>query len=314
MAALWVFFSVSGPRTSFGPKTSPPPIPKAGRPVGPLLHGMHTTPGAAPVAMPLRKMTSDERLAADFAGTGLTTGPHAVAYHRAALRREGILSADDLLRCVNHGLVRIAGCVIARQRPGTAKGFVFLSLEDETGIANVIVAPDIFERDRSVVTRSRFLVIEGPLQNQDGVIHVKAQSIAPLDITRAVWLSTDSASLTGNTLPCTIPRTHELRPMRSSAARTASAAQEHPHSFEESIGKIAPRLKGAQANRRPRGANGPEKSRVHPLWGRSGYSSRRRTSGSAASARRAGIHEATKPSKSMVVTTPPRTIGSFCGA
>ena len=81
--------------------------------------------------------------------------------------------------------VRIAGCVIARQRPGTAKGFVFLSLEDETGIANVIITPDVFERDRIVITRSRFLRIEGPLQNQDGVIHVKAQRIAPLDITTA---------------------------------------------------------------------------------------------------------------------------------
>ena len=81
--------------------------------------------------------------------------------------------------------MRIAGCVIARQRPGTAKGFVFLSLEDETGIANVILTPDIFERDRIIVTRCRFLLIEGPLQNQDGVIHVKAQRIAPLDITTA---------------------------------------------------------------------------------------------------------------------------------
>jgi error-prone DNA polymerase len=75
--------------------------------------------------------------------------------------------------------------VIARQRPGTAKGFVFLSLEDETGIANVILTPDVFERDRMVVTRSRFLRIEGKLQNQDGVVHVRAQHIAPLDITGA---------------------------------------------------------------------------------------------------------------------------------
>ena len=81
--------------------------------------------------------------------------------------------------------MRIAGCVIARQRPGTAKGFVFLSLEDETGIANVILAPDVFEQNRVVVTRSRFLRIEGPLQNQDGTIHVKARHIVPLEITSA---------------------------------------------------------------------------------------------------------------------------------
>jgi error-prone DNA polymerase len=79
--------------------------------------------------------------------------------------------------------VRTAGCVIARQRPGTAKGFIFISMEDETGIANVIVTPDLYERDRLVVTRSRFLLVEGALQNQDGVIHVKAQHIAPLNVT-----------------------------------------------------------------------------------------------------------------------------------
>jgi len=75
--------------------------------------------------------------------------------------------------------------VVARQRPGTAKGFVFLSLEDETGIANVILAPDVFERDRIVVTRSRSLLIAGTVQNQEGVVHVKAQRIKPLDITTA---------------------------------------------------------------------------------------------------------------------------------
>ena len=136
-------------------------------------------------------MTSDERLAADFAGTGLTTGPHPMTYHRETLRQEGILSTEELtLRHSNHS-VRIAGCVIARQRPGTAKGFVFLSLEDETGIANVILAPDVFEQNRITVTRNRFLRIEGLLQNQDGVIHVKAQRITPLDLTNVEILSHD---------------------------------------------------------------------------------------------------------------------------
>ena len=114
-----------------------------------------------------------------------------MAYHRAMLRNEGILSAMDLHERPGNQPVRIAGCVIARQRPGTAKGFVFLSLEDETGIANVILTPDVFERDRMVVTSSRFLRIEGTLQNQDGVIHVKAQRIVPLDITSAVMTSHD---------------------------------------------------------------------------------------------------------------------------
>ena len=106
-----------------------------------------------------------------------------MAYLREDLRGEGIVTADDLARCDNNQFVRVAGCVIARQRPGTAKGFVFLSLEDETGIANIILTPDVFERDRAIVTRNRFLRIEGPLQNQDGVVHVKAHVLLPLDIT-----------------------------------------------------------------------------------------------------------------------------------
>jgi error-prone DNA polymerase len=130
-------------------------------------------------------MTTDERLAADYGGTGLTTGPHPMAYHRAALRQQGILSAQELEQLGRNQRVCVAGCVIARQRPGTAKGFVFLSLEDETGIANIILAPDVFEQNRMTVTRNRFLRIEGPLQNQDGVIHVKAQRIEPLEITSA---------------------------------------------------------------------------------------------------------------------------------
>ena len=76
--------------------------------------------------------------------------------------------------------MRTAGCVIARQRPGTAKGFIFISMEDETGIANVIVTPDLYERDRLVVTRSKFLVVDGSLQNQDNVIHIKAIRVMTL--------------------------------------------------------------------------------------------------------------------------------------
>jgi error-prone DNA polymerase len=165
-------------------------VEQAGRPVGPLLRGAASLDDTS-TRMPLKQMSTDERLAADYAGTGLTTGPHPMAYHRSSLREEGILSANELLRSTSNRLVRIAGCVIARQRPGTAKGFVFLSLEDETGIANVIITPDLFERERVTVTRSRFLCIEGPLQNQDGVIHVKAQKITPIDITSADTRSHD---------------------------------------------------------------------------------------------------------------------------
>jgi error-prone DNA polymerase len=158
-------------------------VEQAGRPVGPLLRDAAPATGNGLRRTPLLKMTTDERLAADYSGTGLTTGPHPIAYQRATLRQQGILSARELEQLDRNQRVRVAGCVIARQRPGTAKGFVFLSLEDETGIANIILTPDVFEQNRVTVTRNRFLRIEGLLQNQDGVIHVKAQRIEPLEIT-----------------------------------------------------------------------------------------------------------------------------------
>ena len=86
---------------------------------------------------------------------------------------------------------RIGGNVIARQRPGTAKGFVFLSLEDETGIANAIVTPDLFQRNRLLLASGKFLLVEGTLQNQNNVISVKAERVSPLSITAAATTSHD---------------------------------------------------------------------------------------------------------------------------
>jgi error-prone DNA polymerase len=160
-------------------------VEEAARATGPLLRGAGNTKEQSRPKAPLRKMNDEERLSADYAGTGITTGPHPMAYHRASLRAEGIRSAAELEHGRNHQPISIAGCVIARQRPGTAKGFVFLSLEDETGIANVIIAPDVFEANRLVVTRSRILRIDGQLQQQEGVVHVKAKQIIPLDISQA---------------------------------------------------------------------------------------------------------------------------------
>jgi error-prone DNA polymerase len=109
-------------------------------------------------------------------------------YRRAALERRGVFSARELRSCKNGEFVQTAGCVIARQRPGTAKGFIFLSMEDETGIANVIVTPELYDQNRLVVTRSKFLLVAGPLQNQDGVIHVKAVRLEALSYgTLEVW-------------------------------------------------------------------------------------------------------------------------------
>jgi error-prone DNA polymerase len=131
-------------------------------------------------SLPLHAMTTAERLVADYAGTGLTVGRHPMHYRRVELSGHHVLSAAELRACQDGQFVRAAGCVIARQRPGTAKGFIFLSMEDETGIANVIITPDLYERDRVVVTRSKFILAEGLLQNQDGVIHVKAMRVMAL--------------------------------------------------------------------------------------------------------------------------------------
>ena len=151
-------------------------IEQVARPVGPLLK-QHAT---AVTSSPLRQMHAEERLIADYSGTGLTTGPHPIAYRREELRRSGVLSAVDLLQQPDGKFVAAAGCVIARQRPGTAMGFIFLSMEDETGIANIIISPQLYERERVLVTRVKFLKVHGKLQNQDGVIHVKAHHLESL--------------------------------------------------------------------------------------------------------------------------------------
>jgi error-prone DNA polymerase len=155
-------------------------VERAGKREGPLLTHTGALLADAPDLSPLAQMTAEERLVADYSGTGLTTGKHPMAYRRDELRRQHVLSAEELRTRRDGEYVRAAGCVIARQRPGTAKGFVFISMEDETGIANIIVTPDIYERNQVVVTRSRFLLVEGPLQNQDNVIHVKAVRLTPL--------------------------------------------------------------------------------------------------------------------------------------
>jgi error-prone DNA polymerase len=131
---------------------------------------------------PLQQMSLTERVDADFRGTGLTIGKHPVAYHRGELNRLKAFRAIDI-RKLSHGtFVRVAGWVIVRQRPGTAKGFMFLSLEDETGVSNIIVTPQLFDQYRLELVGHPFLLIEGALQNQDNVISVKASHVQPLSI------------------------------------------------------------------------------------------------------------------------------------
>jgi error-prone DNA polymerase len=125
-------------------------------------------------------MTEAERLVADYAGTGLTVGRHPMALRRDELATRGVLRAIDLHRTRQGRRVRVAGMVITRQRPGTAKGFVFLTLEDETGIANIIVRPDLFARERLTIVEEQFLLIDGVLQSQDNVTSIRAEAIQGL--------------------------------------------------------------------------------------------------------------------------------------
>jgi error-prone DNA polymerase len=140
---------------------------------------------------PLLPMTRPERMDADFRGTGMTIGRHPVAYHRAELNKLDALRAIDIRKLRNGTFVRVAGWVIVRQRPGTAKGFMFLTLEDETGVSNIIVTPQLFDRYRIELVDHPFLLIEGALQNQDNVISVKASHIRPLSFEVAAAASHD---------------------------------------------------------------------------------------------------------------------------
>jgi error-prone DNA polymerase len=133
---------------------------------------------------PLFPMSMPERVKADYTAMNLTTGPHPMKLLRAQL--PDVWRASDL-RSARHGAtIQIAGNVICRQRPGTAKGFVFVSLEDETGVSNAIVTPDLFERMRLLITEEPFLMIEGQVQNTDNVVLIKAEKIRPLSQLPAV--------------------------------------------------------------------------------------------------------------------------------
>ncbi len=149
--------------------------------------------GAEPArsAPPLPAMTPIEETVADYASTGVTTGPHLMAHLRTRLKARGVLSAAELAGAAHGSTVRVAGVVIVRQRPGTAKGFFFATLEDETGIANAVVVPDIFQRHRALLHRVQILIVEGVLQKVDGVINVRAQRFAELRLNAAIPRSHD---------------------------------------------------------------------------------------------------------------------------
>ena len=162
-------------------------VEKAVRKSGPLLENIVEVDSASP----LYAMDVEERLVADYHGTGMTTGHHPMAYRREALRAQGVKSALELKNSVNGKEAKVAGCVITRQRPGTAKGIIFMTLEDETGTARVIISPDFYDKNRLAVLNERFVLVSGVVQNQDNVVHLKARSIQPLAISAAATSSHD---------------------------------------------------------------------------------------------------------------------------
>jgi DNA polymerase III alpha subunit len=149
---------------------------RASRPAGALYE-------AAPdrlLPSPLPAMTAGERVVADYEGTSLSLGPHPMLFHRERLTRMGVRRGTDLTRIAPGKRVTVAGAVVVRQRPGTAKGLLFMNLEDETGLLNIVVYPDLFRRERVLLVTEPFLLVEGVLQREDGVTSVLARRVRAL--------------------------------------------------------------------------------------------------------------------------------------
>ncbi|HVS65927.1 MAG TPA: error-prone DNA polymerase [Thermoanaerobaculia bacterium] len=151
-------------------------VARAAKPRGPLLEGL-----GDPFPSPLPEMTAFEQTAADFRVSTITTGPHPMSYFREELDRRGIVSAAELPRLPNHARVKTAGSVVVRQRPGTARGLLFLTLEDETGMCQAVVMPDVLQQNRSVLVGAAGLIVEGVLQKRDGTLSVKGDRFWPID-------------------------------------------------------------------------------------------------------------------------------------
>ena len=129
---------------------------------------------------PLPELTPFEQTLADYRCSGMTLGPHVMSHLRAALRQRGLFTAEELRHVANGRFVHTAGFVIVRQRPGSAGGFCFLTLEDETGTSNAVLTPQEFKRFRIPLHTASIVELSGPLQNVDGVIHVRVRNLTPL--------------------------------------------------------------------------------------------------------------------------------------
>ena len=159
----------------------------AARPVGELLESSVEDSTISK----LTPMTHKQRILTDFLNSGVSIGRHPMSFYRSQMQERGILTSEQAKQARNGQFVRVAGCVICRQRPGTAKGFVFLSLEDEIGIVNVIVKPDIFDQFKAICVSEPYVAVCGTLQNTWSVISVKAQELHALPFGRETVSSHD---------------------------------------------------------------------------------------------------------------------------
>ncbi len=152
-------------------------VAKVGRVEGPLFEGQVPDRGS-----PLPEMDAQEETVADYVTTQITAGPHLLSHYRARLRAQGILSAEELSTRKDGAFVTTAGMVIVRQHPMTAKGFVFLTMEDESGMCQAIISPDLFRHNRSLIVGNPCLIVEGKLQHGGGQTSVKAERFRPLEV------------------------------------------------------------------------------------------------------------------------------------
>jgi error-prone DNA polymerase len=152
-------------------------------------HSLFAGTPPPPATSPLPEMSALEETLADYRSSGVSTGPHVMTHLRTQLTRRRVLSAAALRDTPNGRWVRTAGHVIVRQRPGSAKGMCFLTLEDETGTSNAVLTPQEFRRFRVALHTAALVEIEGPVQNVDSVLHVRVKRLVPL----AIATSADAA-------------------------------------------------------------------------------------------------------------------------